>query len=194
VSQPPESRGGVPRIKGIAIRRLLENVEHFYGASVLEDVKSALPSDLRTRIEYNQIVAGGWYPITWLRATHVAIRQATRSGPEVARKLGFRGAITNFTTIHKVFLSVLAPEWVLRRASRIFGMFVEQGQLRVVESRKGMAHVKFEGCTLFEAGIWESTLGQCEAILHLCGAKNIRLHVHAGGGDNDFLDTTAYWT
>ena len=189
-----EDGTAVPRIKGIAIRRLLENVEHFYGASVLADVKLALPPDLRARIDYNQIVGGGWYPITWLKTTHAAIRQVTRAGPEIARKFGFRGAMTNFTTIHKVFLSVLSPEWVMRRAPRIFGVFVEQGKLSVLESRSGMAHVKFEGCTLFEASIWESTLGQCEAILELCGARNVRLHVHDGGGDNDYLDATAYWT
>jgi hypothetical protein len=188
------SSEGVPHIKGIAIRRLLENVEHFYGDATVRQVVQAMPDDLRHRVQYQQIISGGWYPITWLRSVHVAVREVTQSGPEVARKFGYRAATQNFTTFHRVFLAVLSPEFVLRRAARIFNLYVQRGQMKIAESRHGMARAVFRGCALFDASIWESTIGQCEAVLSLCGAKNIRMHVNDGGGDADFLDVTAYWT
>jgi hypothetical protein len=123
------------------------------------------------------------------------VQEVTGSGPELSRKFGRRTGQVNFTTVHRVFLSVLSPEWVLKRAARMFRLYVQHGDMEIVSSRAGMAHAVFRDCRGFDRSIWEATLGQCEAVLALCGAKNIRLRVESGGGDGDsHCDVTAYWT
>jgi hypothetical protein len=182
-------------IKGIALRRLMENCEHFYGADAARRVLERLPEPVGNAVRFGRVVPGGWYPIAWLKTMHKVVQEVTGTGPEVSRKFGRRTGQLNFTTVHRVFLSVLAPEWVMKRAARMFRLYVERGDMRVVDSRDGMARAVFRGCRGFDRSIWEATLGQCEAVLALCGAKNIRMRIESGGGDgDDDCEAIAYWT
>src|SRR5688572_17692698 len=108
------------------MRRLLENVERELGRETLERVVVRLPAELRDQLRYGALPHGDWIPIAWIRAAHHAIRDEANAGPELPRRFGRHAAKANFTTIHRAFLRVLAPEWVLKRASRIFGVYVQK--------------------------------------------------------------------
>jgi hypothetical protein len=182
-------------VKAIALRRLLENAERELGESAVERIIERLPEELREKVRYGAVLGGGWIPIAWLRLMHKAVREEANAGPELPRRFGRSAAKANFTTVHRAFLRVLSPEFVLSRASRIFGQYVQKGEMRIVESRPGMARAVFSGCAGYDHNIWEATIGQCEGVLELCGAKNIRMRIHSGGRDgDDHLDASAYYT
>lgn len=193
-SFPPEPARG-PRAKGIALRRTLEHLLELHGPTALERVASDFPEELSTAVSYGSISASSWYPIEWLSALHKALCLLSNAGPELSRSLGRRSAERNFTTVHRAFISVLSPEFVIARAARVFSTYYDTGQMRIVESRAGMSHATWTGCKGFDANLWEGTIGHCEGALLLTGVANIRVRVDRGGTDNDdFMDATAFWT
>jgi hypothetical protein len=182
-------------VKAIALRRLLENAEREFGRSAVERIVERLPSELRNQVRYGAVLGAGWIPIKWVRLMHKAIRDETNAGPDLPRRFGRSAAKANFTTVHRAFLRVLSPEFVLGRASRIFATYVQKGEMRIIESRPGMVRATFSCCAGYDQNIWEATLGHCEGVLELCGATNIRVHIHAGGRDADeHLDVSVYYT
>lgn len=183
------------QVKAIAIYRLLENTREVYGAEAHERVVNRLPEELAKKARYGLLVPTAWVPISWVRATHAAIRKEEEASPDTPRQFGRRAGKMNFTTVHRAFLRVLAPEWVIARASRVYGQYVSAGTMRIVESKSGMVRAVFEGCVGYDRNIWQSTIGQCEAVLELCGARNVRVRIHEGGEDGDeHLELSAFWT
>src|SRR5690606_24996417 len=93
---------------------------------------------------------------------------------ELARELGYRGAMKNLRTIHRIFLAVSSPVGVLERSPRLFQAYFSGGELRVVESRSGFARARITGCHGFDRNVWEAVIGTTEAALELARARDVR--------------------
>ncbi len=185
----PESR-----VNGLALKNRLKNLDDVVGPGTAERVLQQMPVELREALRYGRVVAGGWYPIGWLRALHAAVQQVTGGGLELSRQLGYVGTLQNFTTVHRFFLTVLSVEAVLERASRIFGSYHDKGSLSVLESRPGMARLAFGGCEGFDRNLWAAVRGSVEALLELCQARGGRVRITSGGGEADSAcEMVAYW-
>ena len=193
-SEPPASGRG-PRAKGIALRRALEHLQELHGPTAIARATADFPEELATAVSYGSISASSWYPIDWLSAIHKALCRLSNAGPELSRTIGRRSAERNFTTVHRAFISVLSPEFIIARATRVFSSYYDTGQMRIVESRPGMSHAMWTGCKGFDRNLWEGTIGHCEGAMMLTGVENIRMRVDRGGSDNDdYMEATAFWT
>jgi hypothetical protein len=170
-------------------------MQELHGVGAVERISADLPPELATAVQYGSISVGSWYPLEWLCALHAALCKLSNAGPELSRSLGRRSAQLNFTTVHKAFISVLSPEFVIARAPRVFASYYDTGQMRIVESRPGMSRALWTGCKGFDRNLWQGTIGHCEGALMLSGVDNFRVRVDRGGNDNDdYMDATAFWT
>ncbi|MCA9628472.1 MAG: hypothetical protein KC766_12430 [Myxococcales bacterium] len=166
-----------------------------FGSRGQQQILEQLPEDLAEGLAYGRIITGGWYPIGWLSAMHVAAQDVTGNGRELARKLGYMGSKSYFRGVHKIFISFMDPGFVIGKSPLIFRKYYDTGDAAVVEQNRGNCVLRFTDCKGFDANLWQGLMGACEAVLELSGAKNIRLRAVSGGGDVDEdADVSAYWT
>jgi hypothetical protein len=153
-----------------------------------------LPDDLRNAIAYGQIVASGWYPVSWHRALHQAAQGEARRGASFAREIGHATARDDFRGIYRWVASLLSPETMVKQAARVFGNYFKNAELVVVEASPGRAQLAFRACHGFDHNLWENVLGGIEAALEVAGATDVVLTVKRGGQDGDStLDLAARW-
>ena len=93
--------------------------------------------------------------------------------PELIRKMGSASADYAITTVYKIFFKLGSPEYIIDKATQVFGKYYDTGEVVPVESAPGRAAFDIKGlegappfCTRF--------LGWMERTMTLAGAKNIR--------------------
>ncbi|HJL27988.1 MAG TPA: DUF2378 family protein [Polyangiaceae bacterium LLY-WYZ-15_(1-7)] len=141
-----------------------------------------LSAELRDGLAYGRIVSGGWYPIAWLRELHRAGTEATGRGEDLAWELGSEGARRNFKTVHRVFLSVLSPSAILKRAPRVFGAYFDGGRYEVTRADSNAATIEISECPGFDIHTWQAIAGTAHAGLEMCGAKDVQTAVQPAPG------------
>ncbi|MCA9640181.1 MAG: hypothetical protein KC492_05775 [Myxococcales bacterium] len=180
---------------GLPLRGVYGNLGTLFGSRGQQQILELLPGELAEGLAYGRIIAGGWYPISWLSALHEGAQELSGSGRELARKLGYMGSKSYFRGVHKVFISFMDPGFVIGKTPLIFRKYYDTGEALVVERNRGNCLLRFSGCSGFDANLWQGLFGACEAVLELSGAKNIRLRAVSGGGERDVAaEVSAYWT
>jgi hypothetical protein len=193
--------GGLPggavregEMKGLSLRNYPVVLRELRGAETADRMASFLPADLRAALEARAIAATAWYPVAWKRALHGAGQRATGE-PFLARVMGAEMTRRDLTGIYGAFVRVVSPRYVLHAGARIFGTYLRPGKFRAEELRRGFVRVHFTECRGFDQNMWMDVIGGCEATLQVAGATSVRLHVQAGGRDNDDSCTVnAWWT
>jgi hypothetical protein len=175
-----------PRVKGITFRGLVGSIRRTLGEPTLERVLARLPPELAKTIRSQDgYISNVWYPLADYRALHAAVRSVTGKGPELARELSRQATLDDFRGFYRVLLSVLSPEFLLRRSPLLFSRFFDTGKMEVTRAETGRADAYFSGCVGFDRNIWEDAIGGCVAVLELCGAKDVQIRVDDGGEDGD---------
>jgi hypothetical protein len=172
--------------KGLNFRGFLHALERLYDAEMVERVIDALPDpDARNALRYGGIVPTGWYPVAWHRGLHAAARSVTKSGPELARRIGYEGMKEDLGGVHRFVASMLSPQTLVRIGNRLWSSYWHGGVVTTVEHGRGRVQSAFRGCHGFDRNEWEDIQGSCLAILESAGARDVRLIVLEGGRDND---------
>lgn len=190
---------GQPQIKGLSTRSVFQALITLRGPEVatrVTDVLTRQPESqqLGELLRFGGILASTWYPLAWHGALMRAIRSATGEGPELIWALGRESTAADLSSVHKLFMGLLAPHTVLNISPRLFGNYYDTGKVEVVESRKGSAVVEWRGCRGFDANLWTEILGGCEALLGAAGATDIQIERQHGGTNNqDFMRASADW-
>ncbi len=185
----------VPQVKGVTLRSAMKALEQLRGKAVCEAAIQRMPPELADGMRYGTILAARWYPISWYRDLHSAIVSATNEGERIIRAVEREAARSDMTGVYSVAFKLLSPQTLINLSSRLFSTYYDTGHAETVDSRKGYVRVRWSGCSGFDRNIWAGLFASCELMLELAGAKNIRLYVRAGGGqEDDFAETEAYWT
>lgn len=160
------------RVKGTAVRASLRFLQDRFGPTGTGAVLERLEPEDR------ELVASGlldsvWYPMPLLLRLMRAAKEAHGSAePELPRTMGRASAEAGVRGVYKVFFRVGSPQFIISRASRVFGSYYDTGEIRVVESRAGRAVLEvenFEGSPEF----CERILGWMERTMEMAGAKNL---------------------
>lgn len=190
---------GEPQIKGLSTRSVFQALTTLRGEHVASEVVEHLIGQQNTRefgeaLHFGGVVASTWYPLAWHAQLMRAIRHVTGEGPELVWALGRQSTASDLSTVHKIFLGLLAPHTVLNISPRLFGSYYDTGAVEVMEARKGFGRVEWRGCRGFDSNLWTEILGGCEALLDASGAKRIQIDRLQGGGNNqDFMRASASW-
>lgn len=187
------SQGAGTLTNGLTLQGVLTSLGELRGdetlQQVLEEVGEPITSKLRDDIE-----AGQWYPLEWLKQIHQAAQQVTGTGPELSYSLGYEGFVRNLRGPHRFFVSFLRPGHIVRHAPRLFRLYYDRGEVRVLEQGPSLVRVRYEGCTDFDINMWQEQLGSIEAAMESSGAASPRQRVISGGeDDDDHLEVISTW-
>lgn len=181
---------GTNRCKGLVFDSTLELLGTKYGAAAVNAVKARLPEPLRSSVTAGAMVKGGWYPLDWYDALHVAAQEVTGRGADLAREIGRESTRHDLSKgVYRVFLKIVWPDLVLQKAPLIFNRYFEEGEMAVepveaqpfqVDGRKTVS-ATFRGCTGFTESIWQDVFGGCEGALLAAGARDVTVTLSAGG-------------
>jgi hypothetical protein len=109
------------RVKGSAVLSTLRYVREKYGEGAVDGILASLPEEDRQAIGTSPLVSA-WYPMpVFLRFMEEAERQLGPKDPELARNMGRASAEYGLSTVYKVFFKVGSPEFIIGRATRVFG-------------------------------------------------------------------------
>ncbi|HKU38765.1 MAG TPA: hypothetical protein VJR89_11480 [Polyangiales bacterium] len=179
--------------KGSNFVGLLKALEALNGTDARDRVLAALPETVAEPLRFGQVVAVGWYPVTWYAELHDAIERSFHRGPALARKLSHQATAADIGSIHRFIASMLSVETVFGQTHRLMGLYWKGGAIERLEIAAGRARVRFEGWHGFTALIWEDLMGGMEAVLETCGAKNGRCKPSGRIDQVDTLEIDVRW-
>lgn len=183
----------IPHCKGNCLRSFYDTVREKKGETVAQKMLQKLSSEQRDAFLLNTILSKSWYPLQWLSDAHVALREVTGSGVELAETIGYHSAKKDFSGVYRIFFRLMKPETLLQKAARIFPTFYSMAYQEITDARQGYARCKWY-CPGFDANIWADTHGACRAALEICGARNIEIRFVSGGKDGDTESVSeAFW-
>ncbi len=193
LARPPGYDG--PRVKGLSFRTNYKAFQRYKGEKVLALALDLMPPELASAFRYGEILASGWYPTSWYRDMHGAMRSATGLGLELPRLLGHEGIREDLESVYKqLLLRMLSPERLFALSQRLFNTYYSKGSVDVTEQRRGYVRARFQGCTGFDENMWAELLGANEMLLQMAGATSVRIVVLSGAGAAEHADAEARWT
>jgi hypothetical protein len=122
-------------IKGSAVKATPDFVKEKFGSRYSEWVKS-LPDSSRNIIE-QPIYATTWYSLTdsvIIPTQKVADLFFGGNNVKAANEIGRYSAEVALKGVYKIFVRVSSPQFVLSRASSIFGTYYQPSDIKVIES------------------------------------------------------------
>jgi hypothetical protein len=174
-----------PRVKGVAFRTVLRLVEKSRGPEVIARALAAMPTDVAHGVRYGEIIAAGWYPVTWYRAMWSALLASAQEEAPFVRALGRDAVDVDFGSIYRALLRVLTPKTAVSIGMRHFGQIYDTGRVRVVEPTAASVRLDFTGCTGFDHTMWVEILGSCERLTELAGGLGVQAMILAGGANGE---------
>jgi hypothetical protein len=161
----------VGRAKGTAFLHDEEYVLRTYGPEGWAQVLARMPAaaaEVRS-----SIVAVGWYDDALLVQTLCALEEALRErDPNIIETLGRFAAEADLTRIHRIFLRMATPAFVLERATNLWNRFFDMGRWEVRRVERGVDGL------LIDAGIVHDVFcrnlrGYLQRLFELVGAKGV---------------------
>lgn len=184
---------GAPRAKGINFRSFVGACRRLLGDAAVGKMTRLLPDELGRQLRTGAFVTGNWYALADFRALHAAAQAVSGRGPELAYAIGRDSASDDFRGIYRVLTFVLSPEFLLKRTPAIWSRYYDTGEV-AIEARPGFAHARFREARGFDHVLWQDVVGGCAGVLEVCGAKDLKMAIVGGGGDESHLSLTATWS
>jgi hypothetical protein len=182
----------VPQAKGINFRSFAGAFKRMFGPEELAKLVELLPPELGKMMARDGFVTGSWYPLEDFRMLHLTAQKVTGRGLELTRALARESALDDFRGIYRVLTFVLSPEFVMRRTSSIWSRYYDVGTV-TIDAKPRVAYARFENATGFDRILWQDVIGGSTGVLEACGAKQVKVTVLGGGGDEDNLSVKAEW-
>lgn len=160
------------RTKGVGLVNVRRFTVERAGEEGWSRVLAALPPHVREEVD--GAVAVGWYDIAsyakLLRAVDETLGRGDRT---VLRALGRYGAEHDFTTIHRVFLRVASPAYVIEKVGSVWARFYDVGRWEIVrQGSNGLTATLYDMDVVDDAlcAEQEAYLGR---VLELVGAGTV---------------------
>jgi hypothetical protein len=175
------------QVKGVALRNFVQFTDRVAGPGAWDQVLARVDPEVAEAHRHGAIVSGGWYPLGWYAALHVAAEQAgLRAAPNFAYALGRESTRVDLSSgVYKLLLAVVSPSFLLGKAPLIFGSYYKQGAMTVTGATATHTRASWTGCVGFTAHIWRDIVGGCEGALVAAGARDVVLRMVSGGRDGD---------
>jgi len=182
------------RTKGMNFRAFLGSLARIRSKDAVEATLDAAPKEVRDAIRFGQIIASGWYPVGWYRELYLAAQRALNLGIELPREVGRDSTTHDFNSVFRLALRLVSVETAFGQAHRIVMLYYDGGSVETLGVRPGVGRLRFSRWIGFDRNIWEDLGSSAEAIASLCGGKNVRKYVIAGGQDgSEDLELELRW-
>jgi hypothetical protein len=117
-----------------------------------------------------------WYSFDLFLEINAAIDRTFGKGDlALVKPLGRHGADANLTTIYRLFYKVGTTKWILERASRLWGMHYDSGQLIVQQSPGREVELRIQDFATPHRIHCLAVQGWAERSVELSGATDVAL-------------------
>jgi hypothetical protein len=172
-------------MKGLSLLNYLRVFEAQFGPSCRDELLSRLPGSLRDMLSDGEVVANGWYPVSWKCALHQAALDL-HGDMGLARHMGYEMTKRDLSGIYALLVRVaVSPEDVLPLSARILGRYLRPVKLAVEEIKPQSVRFAFTDGAGFTRELWEDLVGGCQASLEIAGARHVHVRIQAGGQTGD---------
>jgi hypothetical protein len=173
-------------VKGSALASRILWVRLNQGEQGLDRLGSVVGADLAAMLR-NGAVMSRWYPLSWFIELNVRIDELFGQGDlGLVKQLGRHGADANLTTIYRLFYKVGTVKWIMARASRLWGMHYDAGEMSVEPHPGREVILRIVDFDQPHRAHCLSVLGWCERSLELSGGTDAlveELACRASGDD-----------
>ena len=146
---------------------------------------AALPSEMQ-EIARRPLPPGAWVPLRLVNTQINLCTEIAFGGQlEVSTEFGRRTVHRNFKTVHKVFVRLLSPAFVLMRSNLVYRMYYrDNGTATAIRKGERDIEVHHQGIAFPSPAVWASSKGAAIGSLEVSRAKNPRVEIISGGGDS----------
>jgi hypothetical protein len=165
----------VSNVKGSALTSRILWVSLNHGKTGVARLAAAAGAELAALIE-DGVVRSTWYPFDLFVELNQQIDRLFGTGDlALVKELGRYGADANLTTIYRLFFKVGTVQWILARASRLWGLHYDAG--RMIVRAPGGREVELELVDYDTPHRTHclSVEGWIERSVELSGGKEVRL-------------------
>jgi hypothetical protein len=181
-------------MKGVAFRSVLESFTAMYTQEVTAECLKRCSAELQQAVNYQRIVAGGWYPMEWYRQLLKSFCAVT-GGETCLKDLGRNSVERDVRGVYRAVVKLLSPDTIMSVYARLFSHYFTHGRLVVEERAPLYLRVKLFDCIGFDKNVYTELIASSERLMELAGGKNVRMRLLKGGKDGDsFALIEGRWT
>lgn len=179
-------------VKGTAVRSVVIAIERVAGATGVERVMAALPTEVRAAMEPS-VLATKQYPVEVSAALHLAIsRELGGSGFLMNHRVGIAAAQVDYGTVYRAILRTLVDiDTVLEKVRLNWRQYNSQGEVTWRDRTDGYVRGEVRGVIGYNEPMWWSIAGRVEELLRMCGARSASVKLTRVGPD--LCDFEAKW-
>ena len=167
----------MPNVKGSAITARVRYVREHYGEAGVRAVRDALAPEHRAVLE-GRVLPHEWVPFSLLTELCVEIDRLYGKGDlGLCREMGRYAARVNLPTLYRIFYALGSPEFILRRAAKVWAVHYSSGQIETSFSDDGgtkTARLVIRDFAAPHVAHCQSVLGWAEESVTLSGGKSAR--------------------
>lgn len=164
------------RSKGTGVASLIAVMKERLTAAQLQQVEAALPPETLA-LWRRRILAVEWIPFSVQMPIGKAVVAVT-GGEQPLLDMIHEAAGRDLAGVYKLLIRVMSPEGVAARAGKIFGTYVESGEMTVTPIDRVGGRARFSvDVSRYPADphAWLTLRGYIEAPMLRTGAKNLRV-------------------
>jgi hypothetical protein len=162
------------QVKGVTLESTLREIRRLSPAE-REGVLRALDPALLPLIDA-PVDPGAWVPASALTGLMEACAAAGAEAPAaVYRRLGRQSCDDTLTSIYRLMSRLARPEFILRRAVRVWGDFYDRGEFEVLETSPESGAVRVTGAGFPHPALCHRISGWIERAVELSGGREVEV-------------------
>lgn len=163
------------QIKGVVLQSTLQSIRERLSTPEWEAFALALDPALRPLLE-NPTDPAAWIPAPALTALMQAYASVLQDDPiQTYRRLGRESCDDNLTAVYRLMSRLARPEFILRRAVRVWGDFYDRGEFEVLETSPESGAIRVTGAGFPHPALCHRIGGWIERAIELSGGREVRV-------------------
>ncbi len=152
----------------------------------IEKVLALLTPEFRAEIQ-SGIMQNKWYPLDYLIQLVRAVDQVLGKGDlALLRDMAHYSADYALNSVYKVFFKIGSPEFIIKKASRVFSQYYSMGQLAVSQFGPKQIRIDLEGFIVPPPEFCLSVQWWIEKTMLLTGCKEVMVeHIYCRAKHDD---------
>ena len=162
------------KTKGIGFISLRDFILERYGLDGWTDVLAELSAE--DRAELSAVVTMGWYSLPlYARALRAADKVRGGGDLQLVFQLGKFQAERDLTTVHRAFLRIANPSFILEQSAEFWARFHDSGKWTVERLGPRRVRAYLDGWAHVDAALCREVTGYTLKAFELVGARHPRL-------------------
>jgi predicted hydrocarbon binding protein len=164
----------VAKTKGINFVNLRAFTLDRFGLEGWVDVQAELSAEDRSEIE--SALSIGWYPLAlYARALNALDRVHGTGNLQLVAQLGKYVAERDLTTIHRAFLRMASPSFLLEQSAEYWSRYYDTGKWTIERLSSTRVRGSLEGWGCVDSALCREVSGYLAKAFELVGARNVRI-------------------